>query len=69
MLRLVPQLEPLPQRRLKVRRKERIPALKELVAQITPKNRYEEIPSGPTRGKESIESKFPALRRDSPLSS
>ena len=40
---------------IKVRRKQRVPTLKELVAQITPENRYEEIPSGPERGKESVE--------------
>jgi antitoxin MazE len=40
---------------IKVRRKQRIPTLKELVAQITPENRYEEIPSGAARGKESVE--------------
>ena len=40
---------------IKVRRKQRIPTLKELVAQITPENRYDEIPSGPARGKESVE--------------
>jgi antitoxin MazE len=40
---------------IRVRRKQRIPSLKELVAQITPENRYEEILSGPARGKESIE--------------
>jgi len=40
---------------INVRRKQRVPTLKELVAQITPKNRYDEIPSGPARGKESVE--------------
>lgn len=40
---------------IKVRRKQRVPALKELVAKITSENRYEEIPSGPARGKESLE--------------
>jgi len=40
---------------IKVRRKERVPTLKELVAQITAENRYQEIPSGPERGKESVE--------------
>jgi antitoxin MazE len=40
---------------IRVRRKQRVPSLKELVAQITPENRYEEIPSGPPRGKESVE--------------
>jgi antitoxin component of MazEF toxin-antitoxin module len=39
--------------RIKVRRQQRVPTLKELVGQITPKNRYGEIPSGPARGKES----------------
>jgi antitoxin MazE len=40
---------------IEVRRKERVPSLKEMVAQITPGNRYDEIPSGPARGKESVE--------------
>jgi antitoxin MazE len=40
---------------IKVRRKQHTPSLRELVAQITPENRYEEIPSGPARGKESVE--------------
>ena len=40
---------------IKLVRRERIPTLKELVAQITPKNRYEEISSGPERGKEVVE--------------
>jgi len=57
------------ERRLKVRRKQRIPTLKELVAQIAPENRYEEIPSGPGQGKESVESQFSTFRRDSRFSS
>jgi antitoxin MazE len=40
---------------IRVRRKQRVPSLKELVGQITPENRYGEIPSGPARGKESVE--------------
>ena len=40
---------------IKVRRKQRVPTLKELVAKITPDNRYQEIPAGPARGKESVE--------------
>lgn len=36
-------------------RSERIPTLKELVAQITLQNRYEEISMGPERGKEIVE--------------
>jgi antitoxin MazE len=40
---------------IKVRRKQRIPTLKELVAKITPENRYEEIPTGAAGGKESVE--------------
>jgi antitoxin MazE len=40
---------------IEVRRKERVPSLKEMVAQITRENRYDEIPSGPARGKESVE--------------
>lgn len=34
---------------------ERIPTLEELVAQITPENRYEELNWGPPVGKEIIE--------------
>jgi antitoxin MazE len=40
---------------INLRRKQRIPTLRELVAQITPENRYDEIPTGPERGKESVE--------------
>ena len=40
---------------IKLVRRERIPTLKELIAQITPKNRYQEISSGPERGKEVVE--------------
>lgn len=40
---------------IKLVRSERIPTLKELVAQITPENRYEEISTGPERGKEIVE--------------
>ena len=40
---------------IKLVRSERIPTLKELIAQITPQNRYEEISTGPERGKEIIE--------------
>ncbi len=41
--------------RIELRPAERIPTLKELVAQITPENRHEEIPTGPEVGKEIIE--------------
>ena len=34
---------------------ERIPTLEELVAQITPENRHEEIQTGPEVGKEIVE--------------
>ena len=40
---------------IEVRRTEKVPTLEELVAQITPKNRYEETTWGPDRGKEIIE--------------
>jgi len=40
---------------IEVRRKDRVPTLKELVAQITPANRYDEISAGPVRGQETIE--------------
>jgi hypothetical protein len=43
---------------IKVRRKQHIPTLKELVAQIAPENRFEEIPTGPTQGKESVDSQL-----------
>ena len=41
--------------RIELRPTERIPALKELVAQITPENRYGEIATGPEREKEAVE--------------
>ncbi|HET6181604.1 MAG TPA: AbrB/MazE/SpoVT family DNA-binding domain-containing protein [Candidatus Sulfotelmatobacter sp.] len=37
------------------RSKPRIPTLRELVAQITPENRYQEIQVGPASGKEEVE--------------
>jgi len=40
---------------IKLVRIERIPTLKELVSQITPQNRYEEISMGAERGKETVE--------------
>lgn len=40
---------------ISLRRKEAVPTLKELVAQITPENRYDEIPWGPEIGKERVE--------------
>jgi len=40
---------------IKLVRSERIPTLKELVDQITPENRYEEISTGPERGREIVE--------------
>jgi antitoxin MazE len=36
------------------RKRRRVPTLKELVAEITIENRYEEIPLGPVRGKEAV---------------
>jgi antitoxin MazE len=42
--------------RIQVRRsRQRVPALRELVAQMNPKNRYKEISAGPARGKERVE--------------
>ena len=38
-----------------LRPKQRVPTLRELVAQITPGNRYDEIQTGPERGKEQLE--------------
>ena len=40
---------------IRLKRSEAVPSLKELVARITPENRYGEISSGPERGKENIE--------------
>jgi len=40
---------------IRLRRKQRIPTLKELVAQITPENRYAETVTGRALGKESVE--------------
>jgi antitoxin MazE len=40
---------------IRVRRAERVPTLEELVAQITPENRYEETSWGRDRGKEISE--------------
>ena len=40
---------------IRLKRSEAAPSLKELVAQITPENRYGEISSGPERGRENIE--------------
>ncbi len=40
---------------ISVRRKQRVPTLRELVAKITTENRYDEIPAGPERGKERVE--------------
>jgi antitoxin MazE len=38
-----------------LRPRERVPTLRELVAQITPDSRQEEIRTGPDRGKENVE--------------
>ena len=40
---------------IRLRRKQRIPTLQELVAQITADNRYDEIADGPVQGKEAVE--------------
>jgi antitoxin MazE len=40
---------------IELRRAERIPTLEELVAQITPENRYPETDWGRERGKERVE--------------
>lgn len=40
---------------IRVRRAEKTPTLEELVAQITPENRYEETKWGRERGKEILE--------------
>ena len=38
-----------------LRPKQRVPTLRELVAQITTENRHDEIETGPERGKEHVE--------------
>jgi antitoxin MazE len=40
---------------INLRPKQRIPTLRELVAQITPENRYDETQTGSERGKETIQ--------------
>jgi len=40
---------------IRLRRKDRLPTLDELVSRITAENRYEEVTAGPARGKEEIE--------------
>jgi antitoxin MazE len=40
---------------IKLKSQQRVPTLKELVGQITPQNRYGELPVGPPRGKEDVE--------------
>jgi antitoxin MazE len=40
---------------INLRPKHRVPTLRELVAQITPENRYEEIQTGPECGQENSE--------------
>ena len=40
---------------INLRRKRRIPTLRQLVRQITPENRYDEIQAGSERGKEKVE--------------
>ena len=37
------------------RSKQRVPSLKELVAQITPQNRYDAVGTGPDRGNEKVD--------------
>jgi antitoxin MazE len=37
------------------RRRQRVPTLHELVAQISTKNRYRDVHTGPARGKEKVE--------------
>jgi antitoxin MazE len=40
---------------VELRRVDKVPSLAQLVSQITPENRYEEVASGRTVGKEAIE--------------
>jgi antitoxin MazE len=40
---------------INLRPQQRVPTLRELVAQMTPENRYDEIRTGPERGKETVE--------------
>lgn len=41
--------------RIEVRRAEKVPTLEELVAQITPENRYPDLDWGPEVGREKVE--------------
>ncbi|HYM77496.1 MAG TPA: AbrB/MazE/SpoVT family DNA-binding domain-containing protein [Candidatus Dormibacteraeota bacterium] len=41
--------------KIELRRVDRIPTLEELVAQITPENRYEEVDWGPPVGREKVQ--------------
>jgi hypothetical protein len=40
---------------IEVRRADQPPSLRELVAQITPENRYDETPTGREHGREAVE--------------
>ena len=40
---------------INLRAKQRVPTLRELVARITPDNRYDEVRTGPARNRENIE--------------
>jgi len=40
---------------IQLRRRTAVPTLRELVAQITAENRYDEVSAGPERGRERVE--------------
>ncbi|HTD23264.1 MAG TPA: AbrB/MazE/SpoVT family DNA-binding domain-containing protein [Terriglobales bacterium] len=41
--------------KIELQRKDTLPTLRQLVAQITPENRYAETPTGRERGKEAVQ--------------
>jgi antitoxin MazE len=49
------EIEVAPEGAVQLHRVGKVPTLAALVARITPENRYEEIPTGPAVGKESVE--------------
>ncbi len=49
------EIEAAAEGRLELRRARKVPTLAQLVAQITPENRYSEVPTGEEVGKEIVE--------------
>ena len=49
------EIEAAAEGRLELRRASKMPTLAQLVAQITPENRYSEVPTGAEVGKEIVE--------------